>query len=325
MDINFNCPHCGKSLNTTDDRAGAQAKCPNCSEMVTVPSVAGAKPDVKFDEGSGENLFAPLPSLPKSASSSGTGTKTCPMCGEESPQSAKACQACGEFFEDNRRGNGFLEVGDVISASWTIYMKKMGIVIGSVIVVGLVSSAASLPTQICNIINNVREQQGQNPEPILEIVGVLFLIPSYLVGYFLQLGLTRVLFKVARGKEANLGDVFSGGRYFWRMLGSTVLFGLMILAGMIACIIPGILVGLMFWPYVFVLIDEDSSGVNCLWRSKEITKGTWGSAFVLFLAIFGINVLGFLACCVGIIFTAPLSQLMLAVAYCRMTAQRTAE
>jgi hypothetical protein len=38
----------------------------------------------------------------------------------------------------------------------------------------------------------------------------------------------------------------------------------------------------------------------------------------------GINILGFLALCVGLLFTIPLTTLMLAVAYCQMTGQRTA-
>ncbi len=320
MAITFNCRHCGKSLTTTDDKAGRQAKCPGCGELIVVPkseAVEDSYEEAALDD-DGAEMTAPSPA-----------TKSCPMCGAENPRRAKACQACGEAFETGagggRRGKGFFEPGDVISASWTIYMKQLGLVLGSVLIAGLIANAASLPSQVLSGINSAREEQGHGTDPLLMIGAIVLMLPSYVLGWFLQIGVTKVLLKVARGKETSLGEMFSGGRYFLRMLGSTLLFGLMLVGAALACFFPMFLVLFMFWPYVFVLVDEHSEGISCLWRAKEITQGTWGSAFVLFLAAMGINILGIMACCVGIIFTAPLTQLMFAVAYCRMTAQSTAE
>jgi uncharacterized RDD family membrane protein YckC/phage FluMu protein Com len=38
--IEFNCPRCGKFLTTTESRALALAKCPSCSELITVPATS---------------------------------------------------------------------------------------------------------------------------------------------------------------------------------------------------------------------------------------------------------------------------------------------
>jgi endogenous inhibitor of DNA gyrase (YacG/DUF329 family) len=43
MDITFNCPHCGLSLEVDQDAAGQQFDCPTCQKTVTVPS-APAQP-----------------------------------------------------------------------------------------------------------------------------------------------------------------------------------------------------------------------------------------------------------------------------------------
>ena len=43
MDIVFNCPHCGLSLEVDQDAAGQQFDCPTCQKPVTVP-VAAAVP-----------------------------------------------------------------------------------------------------------------------------------------------------------------------------------------------------------------------------------------------------------------------------------------
>lgn len=40
MDIVFNCPHCGLSLEVDQDAAGQQFDCPTCQKPVTVPAAA---------------------------------------------------------------------------------------------------------------------------------------------------------------------------------------------------------------------------------------------------------------------------------------------
>lgn len=40
MDIVFNCPHCGLSLEVDQDAAGQHFDCPTCQKMVTVPAAA---------------------------------------------------------------------------------------------------------------------------------------------------------------------------------------------------------------------------------------------------------------------------------------------
>jgi len=98
----------------------------------------------------------------------------------------------------------------------------------------------------------------------------------------------------------------------------------MLILGFIACVVPMVFVSLMFWPYLYVLVDTNARGLEPITRSREITRENWGSVFVLGLAAIGVNILGFLALCVGLIFTSPLTLLFFAVAYCRMTGQRTA-
>jgi uncharacterized membrane protein len=107
------------------------------------------------------------------------------------------------------------------------------------------------------------------------------------------------------------------------MAGSTILFILMVIVGFLCLIIPGIIVSLMFFPYQYVLVDEDPPGIDCLWRAKTYTDGNKGAIFMLCLAAFGINLLGACALLIGMVFTIPLTTLMMAVAYCKMTGQRT--
>lgn len=44
MDITFNCPGCGVSLEVESEAAGQQFDCPSCQRPITVPGAAGAPP-----------------------------------------------------------------------------------------------------------------------------------------------------------------------------------------------------------------------------------------------------------------------------------------
>ena len=50
MTIEFHCPTCQKLLRTADDKAGRQAKCPDCGNAVTVPQPSASQ-DERYDFG----------------------------------------------------------------------------------------------------------------------------------------------------------------------------------------------------------------------------------------------------------------------------------
>jgi predicted RNA-binding Zn-ribbon protein involved in translation (DUF1610 family) len=310
MTIEFSCDNCGKALSTTDDKAGRKAKCPGCGEAVLVPDVS------TDDEFGADSVAPPLP----------TATRACPMCGAQNSVRAKTCEACGEPLKKViTRGNQKIEAGDVLSTSWNIFKQEMGLVIGAVIVAGLLNVAISLPQSVLGFIGGMMLQQGEEGTALLfQTLAWCYMPVAYLGQWFIMLGQSRLLLNVARGEHAQLGDLFSGGKYLWRMAGASILFGLMVFIGFLCLIIPGIILTLMFWPYYFVLVDEDPPGIECLSRAKEYTTGNWGAVFVLFLAAVALVILGMCAAFVGLIFTVPLASLMMAVAYCKMSGQRTA-
>lgn len=86
MTIEFECPHCGKALSTSDDKAARQAKCPGCGGTISVPGDPVEEDDFLFP---GESESKP-PVPPRS--------RTCPMCGAVNPPRAAVCSRCGERF-----------------------------------------------------------------------------------------------------------------------------------------------------------------------------------------------------------------------------------
>jgi hypothetical protein len=331
--IEFRCGTCQKLLRTTDDKAGATAKCPQCASPVLVPAAPAKKPaeeEWSDEPASEEEEWAPPPGAKKSSSGP---KQPCPMCGEQIPVAAARCRFCGEQLSRGaaaaatRRGPGHVDAGEVISASWRIFQSQMGICIGLVILGVVINGGITFGAQRIAEVVQLELMRGNPGNFGLAIaVGlVIGQIPPLLVGSFLNAGMQRGLLKVARGENAEIGDLFTGGPYYLRMLGNSILFQIIISVGIVLCIVPGILLALMFWPFGYVLVDRDSPGMECLSEAKEITQNTWLQVFVLWLAVFGITLLGMVPLCVGLIFTIPLTSLMFAVAYCHMTGQPTAD
>lgn len=44
MDLTFNCPHCGQTLEVDEGAAGANIDCPACGKEITIPTTKSAAP-----------------------------------------------------------------------------------------------------------------------------------------------------------------------------------------------------------------------------------------------------------------------------------------
>lgn len=326
MAIEFNCPHCDKSLSTSEDRAGRKAKCPGCGEVVTVPGLDQPAAEDDFEED--------LPPPPPVGKIRDTRAKVaCPMCGGEVLAAAKRCKHCGEDLSPaggDEAASGAtgeltkIEAGEVIGSAWKVYLKNLAPCLVGTFLVNLLSQLATIPQQI---VPGIVMGDGEDPTGVMVGLAMLlgFMAMSFCVGAFLQIGLCQLFLKAARGEDPQVGDIFSGGKFFLRYAISLVLFSIAFGIGMVLCIIPGILVSCLFYPFAYVIVAENSKGIDCLSRSQEITKGNLLQIFVLMLAGAGINLLGILALCVGAIFTVPLTLLFTAVAYLKMTGQEVVE
>jgi phage FluMu protein Com len=359
MTIEFRCTSCNKLLRTSDERAGARAKCPDCGTAITVPRPGGAATGGDFeldayaydddDARDAERYgaeFAPQPRSRHDQSGYAADTKNCPMCGAEIKAAAVKCRFCGEMLGDRpgvaAKGTGHptkIDAGEVISTSWAIFKSEMGLLIGAFIVFGLMMFVIGLIMQFVQgglmaAFGGGRPggfpmgprrgfRQPANPAVVI-LISLVSLILNLVMSSFPQAGWSLFFLKVAKGTNPEISNLFGGGPYYLRVLGNSILFVLMLYIGSLMCIIPGIIVALMFWPFQYVVVDDRSPQQFALSRAKELTDGNWGAVILLFLAAIGFNILGMLACCIGLLFTAPLTTLMFAVAYCRMAGYRTA-
>jgi uncharacterized membrane protein len=185
-----------------------------------------------------------------------------------------------------------LSVGDAIGYGWNTFKKNPGPLIIIALVVLVLNGALS------TVGNNLgRHAPG---------LAIAFQFAGFLVSILLALGLIRVALKVTSGGEAEVSDLFSGDN-FGAYLGASILFGLMVGIGLILCIVPGIIAGVIFGFYGYVIVDRGLGIGDAFSRASEITKGQRGTVFLLALAFFGINLLGALLCGVGLLVSYPVT------------------
>lgn len=315
MTIEFSCSHCNKVLKTSDDKAGRKAKCPQCGEPVTVPM-----PDAPADDDGFDEFDAPVPeansflaeqTVREEDSFLSGGQQVCPMCGESVPAGAVKCDYCGETLQATGRTElkewqpRKIEMGAVLSRAWEVFTSNLGRVIGLHVMAYLLSVVAAVAVMflffiVAVAVAAVLRQANPGILIALLIVGyfVVILFNSLFQLYFM-LGVLSYILKLVRGEEPSFNELFSGWPYLGRMLLCSIVFFIMYALGLVCLIIPGIIIGLMFGPYPYMLIDRNLPGIEALTESRHITKGNLGVLFLISLVLGGLMMVPYLSLVFG--------------------------
>lgn len=205
---------------------------------------------------------------------------------------------------------------EIMGHAWEVWKSNLGLLVGTTAVVIGISWAIAIPL---GIVQGAIEANGE--KEVAAIVGGLGNIAAQLVQIFLGIGQAQIALKLARRENAEFVDLFNGGpRFLWVFLVS-LLYGAAVIAGSMACVVPGIIVAMILWPVYWLVVDDRAGVLKSFSVAHEITQGNLGTSFVVGLVWFGINLLGIFALCVGILFAAPLATMILATAYLMMSGQ----
>lgn len=144
---------------------------------------------------------------------------------------------------------------------------------------------------------------------------ILNSIVTNIVSIFLSLGLTRVGLNFVSGKAVTVGMLFGEGNKLLRAVGASILFGLMVVFGILLLIVPGIYLALRYGQFMAAIVDRDMGVMDAFSYSSSITTNNKLQIFVLWVLSALVMIAGMLACGVGVIFAGPVVWLASVVAY----------
>ncbi len=198
-------------------------------------------------------------------------------------------------------GGERFSMGEAVRFGWETMKSNIGFFVGLLIVAFLIENLPGILSEFV---------AGDFPL----IAGVLTLAGGIL-GLVVQMGLIKVSLKFCDGIKGQFDDLLSSFNLLLKFIAGSILYGLIVLGGMLLFIVPGIIWGLKFSLFPYFIVDEGLGPINALKASSSATADTKWNLF-LFGSLLGlINLAGALVFLVGLFATIPASMVAYAYVY----------
>ncbi|MEK9148723.1 MAG: DUF975 family protein [Candidatus Desantisbacteria bacterium] len=197
--------------------------------------------------------------------------------------------------------------GEAIRFGWETMKTNLGFFIGLLIVTGLI---IAVPSFISGLIK-------ENALALSIIIDIALQVLQIVIG----MGFIRIALKFCDNEKGKFSDIFSCFPLFFKYLFGYILYGLIILGGMILLIIPGIIWGIKFQFLGYFIVDKGLGPIEALKRSSAITKGAKWNLFLFGLLLTLINLLGLLCLFIGLFAAVPTTMVAQAFVYRKLLAQ----
>jgi uncharacterized membrane protein len=202
-----------------------------------------------------------------------------------------------------------LDTGKAISYGWESVKKDLWYFVGIAVVSVIISSIADNP--------------GQRNNKDLYNVNFWSILTPFLTAWMVC-GYTKLSLSYQSGKKLPFTDLFKQFKYFWRVLGATILVGLIVGLGLLLFIIPGIYFALRFQLTNTLIVDKNLGILEAMRQSSKLTEGIKLQLFGFNLTLLGVLILGLLALGVGIFVAIPVIWLAGVVVYRQISSQQPA-
>ncbi len=137
----------------------------------------------------------------------------------------------------------------------------------------------------------------------------------FIASIIARIGYTKIFLRIYDGESPKASEMSDEYKLFWKYLGVSILSGLAVVGGLILLILPGIFWAVRFSFATIILVDTKTGPITAMKESYAMTKGKFWKLFLFWLAIAGINILGFIAFGVGALVSVPVSLLAIVYVY----------
>lgn len=220
-----------------------------------------------------------------------------------------------------------MTLNNVLKDAWEIGKKKCGFLVLfglASAIVGSLSSRSSNQDSI-KVLQKIAEGDMQGAKALQELsknspmssVDIILLIIGVLLSIYVSIALFRYVKKIVDEEDIDFKELInSSAKVYGMFFVKYLLYGLAVGLGCMLCVLPGIYlaVRLAFVPYI-AANEPELSVSETFSKSMNLTKDKFWDLLGYGIVAILIVLSGFLLCCVGYLFTAPLSTVFMGVVY----------
>lgn len=192
-------------------------------------------------------------------------------------------------------------IKEAVRFGWETFKNNVGFFIGIIMIVGIVNFVPGFFAEAV---------KKQNP-----ILALIINLASSVLAMIIEMGIIKIVLKFCDYEKPDFNDLFSCVPLFFKFAVAALLYGLIIFAGFILLIVPGIIWGIQFGFAKYAIIDKNFGPIVALKKSSVITKGEKWDLFKFSLLLIGLNILGILCLLIGLFVTIPVSSVAAAFVY----------
>jgi uncharacterized membrane protein len=140
-------------------------------------------------------------------------------------------------------------------------------------------------------------------------ISFFFLVVIWIVSTIVSIGMIKFILAMVDGRRPEYKELFVHYRYFIKYAVGSILYALIVLAGAILLVVPGIIWAIKYQYYYVLIVDQNRGPVTAIKESGRITMGYKWELFLFGLLLILINLLGLVCLVIGLLATIPLSLL----------------
>jgi len=188
---------------------------------------------------------------------------------------------------------------EALTYAWKTFKKHWQFLIVVIIIVAAV-----------NFVPTLFQEEIQNNFPAFNLALSLVL---WVVQMLVSIGLIVISLRFVDGKKPEIADLYKHYNYLLTYFLSSLVYGLIVLVGLILLIVPGVIWAIRLQFYQYFIVDKNMGPLVSIKASGRITKGHTWNLFLLGLIFIGLSIVGLIAFGIGFFIAWPV--IMLATAY----------
>ena len=208
----------------------------------------------------------------------------------------------------------YINYCDLISYAWGTVTSNIGFFIQVALVYIGVSIAFAIPGYFLEANKTAGDVSYGIANAALQIL-------NQIVGIMIAIGWFRICLAFCDGYKPSVGMLFDYHGCFWKYIGASILYSLIIIGGILLLVVPGIIWSVKFGLYAYFVIDKGLSPVDALKASARATEGMKWHWFGFTSLCGSIMILGFMCLLVGAVVSYPVAMIAMALGYRQLSAQ----